>query len=111
MLNRARCDHGLVDGGSDKALQAAVEAGVARACGEPFRALEVEPVGGGCINEAYRLGNRALSVLVKLNRADRLSMFEAEAAGLEAIWRSGALRAPRCSVVSGRQVRRHPVAA
>ncbi len=91
-----------MDRGLDRALTQAIEAGISRACGEPFRVLEQEPVGGGCINEAFRLRGGAQSFLVKLNRADRLPMFEAEAAGLEAIRRSGTLRAPR-PVASGVQ--------
>jgi len=96
LLNRAKCDHRLMD----RALTQAIESGISRVCGEPFRALDQEPVGGGCINRAVRLKGRTLSFLVKLNRADRLPMFEAEAAGLEAIRRSGALRSPR-PVASG----------
>lgn len=48
-------------------------------------------VGGGCINEAFRLGD----FFVKLNRASASEMFEAEASGLDALARSGALRVPR----------------
>jgi len=83
-------------------LTQAIEAGISQACGEPFRVLEPEPVGGGCINQAFRLKGRTQSFLVKLNRAGRLPMFEAEAAGLEAIRRSGTLRSPR-PVASGVQ--------
>lgn len=63
------------------------------------------PIGvtGGCINETVRLAGVARDYFVKLNDAGRLSMFEAEAAGLEAIARSATLRVPRplCWGVAG----------
>jgi fructosamine-3-kinase len=52
-------------------------------------------MGGGCINEAFQLEGRSRSLFLKLNSADRLGMFTAEAAGLEAIVASNTLRAPR----------------
>jgi len=51
-------------------------------------------VGGGSINEAYRLQGEDRSFFVKLNRASRLDMFEAEAEGLQALRQSTALRVP-----------------
>ena len=51
-------------------------------------------VGGGCINRAYRLGNGPHAYFVKLNRPDRLAMFEAEAMGLKAIADTGTIRVP-----------------
>ncbi len=54
-------------------------------------------LGGGCINRAFRVEDAASgeAFFVKLNQADRLDMFAAEAAGLEAILETGTLRAPR----------------
>jgi fructosamine-3-kinase len=49
-----------------------------------------EPVGGGCIHEAFRLG----SFFVKTNRPQCLAMFEAEADGLRAIAATGTVRVP-----------------
>ncbi|VAW74995.1 Ribulosamine/erythrulosamine 3-kinase potentially involved in protein deglycation [hydrothermal vent metagenome] len=51
-------------------------------------------VGGGSINESYCLQGEDRSFFVKLNRADLLEMFEAEAEGLQALRQSGALRVP-----------------
>ena len=53
------------------------------------------PVHGGDINRAYRLGIGEWRCFVKVNRAERLAMFEAERAGLDTIRASGAIRAPR----------------
>ncbi|HHI94535.1 MAG TPA: fructosamine kinase family protein [Gammaproteobacteria bacterium] len=65
------------------------------------------PVGGGCINAAYVLtgsqdGNPQ-NFFIKTNRADNLSMFEAEAEGLHALRSSHSLRvpAPVCSGIAG----------
>lgn len=50
-----------------------------------------ETVGGGCINEAVRLGE----FFVKMNAPDRLPMFESEALGLAELERTGEIRVPR----------------
>jgi fructosamine-3-kinase len=65
------------------------------ATGQPFKLLKAQPVSGGDINAAYRLQSESLSFFVKLNRPDRLSMFEAEAAGLEALAQTQSIRVPK----------------
>jgi len=62
-------------------------------------------VGGGCINRAYRLGSGQRDYFVKLNRPGRLAMFEAEAAGLEAMADTDTIRVPRplCTGIAGGQ--------
>lgn len=75
-------------------LWQAIERAVSDALGEPFRVRAERAVGGGCINEAVCLEGANRSIFVKLNRADRLAMFEAEAAGLAAIRASNSVRAP-----------------
>jgi len=66
------------------------------------------PVSGGCINTAYMLtGNQNESRqpwFIKINTADNLSMFEAEAEGLQALIDSHTLRAPTpvCSGITGK---------
>jgi fructosamine-3-kinase len=64
------------------------------ATGESFSARAHEPVGGGCINQAFRLRGERQSYFLKLNAADRASMFEAEALGLQELGRCKALRIP-----------------
>lgn len=53
-----------------------------------------EPVSGGCINQAVKLccGNRRY--FIKLNRPERLQMFEDEADGLDALAAAAAIRTP-----------------
>lgn len=72
-----------------------IEQELSRALGAPFTILKRKAMGGGCINEAFQLEGRSRSLFIKLNSAERLEMFTAEAAGLEAIIASNTLRAPR----------------
>ena len=62
-----------------------------RACHSHFlslresRSVSPETVGGGCINDAYRIEGRNQDYFVKLNHAGAIEMFEAEADGLREI--------------------------
>ncbi len=81
-----------------------IAAAIAQAEGRPIELTAAQGAGGGCINHASVVQARdGRRYFVKLNRAHRLDMFEAEAAGLEEIRAAGALRAPRpiASGVSG----------
>ncbi len=61
----------------------------------PFKVLAATPVGGGSINDTYRLdGTDGARYFLKLNDARHLPMFVAEAAGLEAIAATNTLRVP-----------------
>ncbi len=68
---------------------------IGAASGVPFAARSRQSVGGGCINATYVIEDGARRYFVKLNDADRLDMFVAEAAGLEELARSNTLRVPR----------------
>lgn len=62
----------------------------------PFTLSKSTPVGGGSINEAYRLvGTDGASYFLKLNDAQHLPMFVAEAAGLDTIAATNTIRVPR----------------
>lgn len=61
---------------------------------QPFFVEEIFSVGGGCINRTFRIAGGSRRYFVKLNNADSLSMFEAEAAGLSEIHESRTLRVP-----------------
>ena len=67
--------------------------------------VECLPGGGGCINEAYRLDGDDGPFFAKLNRADKLEMFEAEADGLRDIAATETVRVPHpvCRGISGGQ--------
>jgi len=76
---------------------------IGRATAEPFTITHRRAVGGGSINQAYAVAgqsssgqsrNPAPAYFVKLNQADRLAMFEAEALGLRQIAESQTIRVP-----------------
>jgi fructosamine-3-kinase len=62
--------------------------------GSPFVVEGISSIGGGCINQTQRIEGNGRIFFVKLNDAASLSMFEAEAAGLEEIRDSNTLRVP-----------------
>lgn len=76
-------------------LPHAVNQAISDATGIPFTPLTQRPVSGGCINRSYLLADDQRRFFVKLNEAQRLAMFEAEAAGLQEILASQTVRAPR----------------
>lgn len=78
---------------------------ISAATGETFRLANARPVGGGCINEAHRLDGEGGPFFAKLNRADKLEMFEAEADGLRDIAATDTIRVPHpvCHGISGDQ--------
>ncbi len=73
----------------------AIEQAIVDSTGQAFRVEGQAAIGGGCINDAKRLEGCGQQYFVKLNGAECLPMFEAEAAGLAAIAASGTIRVPR----------------
>ncbi|GMQ90748.1 MAG: fructosamine kinase family protein [Gammaproteobacteria bacterium] len=71
--------------------------------GRPFHPGAPGEVGGGCINAAFTLADGEQKYFVKVNQASRQPMFVAEAAGLQEIVNTGAIRVPRpvCYGISG----------
>lgn len=78
----------------------AIAESIEHATGVPFVVERTNRVGGGCINQGFELHGGGREVFVKLNTAASLSMFEAEAAGLEEIAATGTVRVP-CPVCAG----------
>jgi len=76
---------------------------ISTASGRPFAPQAPTGRGGGCINEAFVLSDGTQRWFVKTNRAALLDMFEAEAAGLNALADSATIAAPRplCTGTSG----------
>lgn len=62
--------------------------------GESFTNPEVLAVGGGSINQTYRLRLSGYDFFVKLNAAPKISMFEAEVSALREIQAAGKIRVP-----------------
>lgn len=72
-----------------------ISAVISDATHRPFTLRDTTPVGGGSINEAYRLeGTDGLRYFLKLNDAQHLPMFVAEAEGLNAIVATNTIRMP-----------------
>ena len=76
-------------------LAAAVAEAIGAATGTPFAATVLNPIGGGDINQAFGMSDGARRYFVKANRAQRLPMFEAEAAALYALAAAQAVRVPQ----------------
>ncbi len=77
----------------------AVEKTISQATGKIFRIEQKTPVGGGCINSAYRLTGKGRSYFVKINAAHMRHMFDAEYAGLLELYDAQAMRVPLPIVV------------
>ncbi len=67
---------------------------IAEATDEAFAPRPPTGLGGGCINTAVRLGDERRRFFVKLNDANRLAMFAAEAEGLGELSSAGRIRVP-----------------
>lgn len=63
---------------------------------ENFVLQRADKLGGGCINDAWRLTDKKRRFFVKLNTQNRqISMFAAEFSGLLVLYESGAIRVPK----------------
>jgi fructosamine-3-kinase len=71
-----------------------ISAGIASASGVPYALHSHAPIGGGCINQCYRVDGSGRTFFLKTNAPGRLPMFEGEAAGLAEIAASATLRVP-----------------
>ncbi|RMD72299.1 MAG: fructosamine kinase family protein [Cyanobacteria bacterium J149] len=60
-----------------------------------FKLEKINPVGGGCINQSYKVSGGEKSFFVKLNQATQIEMFIAEALGLEEIAETKTIRVPQ----------------
>lgn len=87
--------------------QIVAEIGVAT--GTPFAPGPPVGVGGGCINTTLRLRDLTRGFFVKLNGADRLDMFQAEAEGLVQLAATHTLRVPQPICVGRAQGRAYLV--
>jgi fructosamine-3-kinase len=72
-----------------------IDAQIAQATGNPFQSRDRTSVSGGCINRGERISDRDRTFFVKLNQANQLDMFEAEALGLKQMREANAIRVPQ----------------
>lgn len=82
-----------------------IEQSLSATLGTAVRLKEPDSIGGGCINRAFHVTSGEGPFFVKLNGADAVDMFTAEAEGLEELRQADALRVPRplCWGVAGHQ--------
>jgi fructosamine-3-kinase len=62
---------------------------------QPFQVDDRRSVSGGCINQGYAVSNGQQTYFVKLNQANQITMFEAEAIGLKQMWDTQTIRVPK----------------
>lgn len=75
-------------------LWTALERHISAATGQSFTIRQRQPLGGGCINQAWRVSNGQRVFFVKVNTAASRSMFEAEAEGLAELAATRTVRVP-----------------
>ena len=82
-----------------------IEQAISGATAETFVLDSHGNIGGGCINTAMKISGGGREFFLKLNRANLLDMFEAEADGLREMAAAKALRVPQpvCTGVYGNQ--------
>jgi fructosamine-3-kinase len=73
----------------------AISEHISEVTGEKFVIENRRSVGGGCINQGYAIGNSDRTYFVKLNQADQVDMFAAEALGLKEMWSTKTIRVPQ----------------
>jgi protein-ribulosamine 3-kinase len=83
-----------VTGRRKSAVWQTIEQAISEATGKSFRVESTHTLTGGCINDAVCLEGQGRRYFVKLNRANRRDMFEAEAAGLKALRATASVRVP-----------------
>lgn len=78
---------------SDRQL---IESTLSETLGRPFKIASQQALGGGCINDAYRLESAdGLNLFVKANRRDFHDSFSAEAVALQEIAATQTVRVPQ----------------
>jgi fructosamine-3-kinase len=77
------------------AFERELAAAIGHATGEAFVPRVARAMSGGDISEAFTLGDGTRAFFVKTQRASRLDLFEAEAAGLAELAAANAVRVPR----------------
>ena len=85
-------------------ILAAIGGQLGEALGRRVDLRDAQELGGGCINQAFRVNDGREDWFVKINRSDRADMFASEADGLFAL-AQGPLRVPNaiCRGESGEQ--------
>jgi fructosamine-3-kinase len=94
-LSSAAFINGILPMPQGSAIWDAIEAQIQHATGIPYTLKDRRSVSGGSINQASRISDGRQSYFVKLNQANQVGMFEAEALGLQDLATSGSIRVPQ----------------
>ncbi len=73
----------------------AIQQHIREATGTGFVLRDRQSVGGGSINQVYRISDSHHQYFLKLNQASKVAMFEAEARGLEEMAQTESIRVPK----------------
>ncbi len=68
---------------------------ISQVTGKTFQIDDRRSVGGGCINQGYAVSGRGQTYFVKLNQANAVEMFAAEALGLKQMLDTKTIRVPK----------------
>lgn len=68
---------------------------ITRVTKQSFTIENTRSVGGGCINQGYKISGNGSSYFVKLNQASQVEMFAAEARGLEQMYGTKTITVPK----------------
>ena len=68
---------------------------ISQVTGDKFQSSRQRSVGGGCINQGYQVSDNKRTYFVKLNQASLVTMFEAEALGLQDMYDTATIRVPK----------------
>ncbi len=79
----------------DTELRETLSEAIAGCGGTAFSISNCRPLGGGCINEAWLVGDGGTSYFVKLSSAADLAMFEVEAIALEELAATNTIKVPQ----------------
>lgn len=72
-----------------------IDAHISQVTGKKFHSSQRRSVGGGCINQGYAVCDGQRTYFVKVNQASQVTMFEAEALGLQQILQTATIRVPK----------------
>lgn len=72
-----------------------IDAHITEVTGNKFQGTEKRSVSGGCINQGYAISNGQHTYFAKLNQASQITMFEAEALGLQQMYDTATIRVPK----------------
>jgi fructosamine-3-kinase len=68
---------------------------ISQVTGKNFAIDNTRSVGGGCINQAYKVSGNGSNYFVKINQASQVEIFAAEAIGLERMYATKTITVPK----------------